>query len=111
MVPEKWLLTDGTKALELRTPPHTHTPRKWPRVAEELCLFLCQAAHHIPTGATRHRVETAVPLSRGSRGRQGSSLPSRILMTHPVGLSGLLSLPCDEGRSDSQWGAPQPSAK
>lgn len=28
VVPEKWLLTDGTKALELRTPPpHTHTQK------------------------------------------------------------------------------------
>lgn len=33
---------------------------KWPLVAEELCLVICQATHHLPTGAVLHKVETAV---------------------------------------------------
>lgn len=67
--PEKWPLTDMTKPQNSKHPP---TP-KMPRVAKELCPFLCQATDHIPTGAAQRRVETAVPLSRCSHMKQGCS--------------------------------------
>ena len=46
--------------------------------AEEPCPRLGQASHHIPTGAARRSVETAVPLGRCARGERGArSQPDR----------------------------------
>lgn len=71
-VPETWPLTDTTKAPELHAPP----PREQPRGTEEPCPCLCQAAHHVPTGAAAQRGDSCSSQQMLSRGAGARSQPN-----------------------------------